>query len=35
MVKLQRNEVGDDYEGRRNDEVVVGPMVQRWVLVLQ
>jgi len=35
MVKLQMTEVGDDYEVRRNDEVVVGPTVQNWVLVLR
>jgi len=28
MVKLWMTEVGDDYEVRRNDEVVVGPTVQ-------
>jgi len=34
MVKLQMIKVGDDYEVRRNDEVVVGPMVLKWVLIL-
>ena len=35
MVKLQMIEVGDDYKLRRNDGVIVGPTVQKWVLVLR
>jgi len=31
MVKLKMTKLGDDYEVRRNDEVVVGPTVQKWV----
>lgn len=33
IVKLQRKGVGDDYELRYNDGLIVGPMVQKEVLV--
>jgi len=35
MVKLQRKGVGDDYEVRWNYGPIVGPMVQKEVLVLR
>lgn len=35
MVKLQRNEVGDDYEVRWNVGLIVGPTVQKEVLILR
>jgi len=35
MVKLQRKEVGDDYDVRWNDGLIVGPTVQKEVLVLR
>jgi len=33
VVKLWMIEVGDDYEVRRNDGVLVGPMVQKWLVL--
>lgn len=35
MVKLRMIKVGDNYGVKRNDGVVVGPTVQKWVLVLK
>jgi len=35
MVKLWRNEVGDDYKVRWNDGLIVVPTVQKEVLILR
>jgi len=35
MVKLWRNKVEDDYEVRWNDGLIVGPMIQKEVVVLR
>lgn len=35
MVKLCMIEVGNDYKVRKNDGVIVGPTVQKEVLILR